>query len=144
MTAGRILGLDHGQRRIGLALSDELGLTAQPLGMVANRGERTLDELAEIMRAQHVARVVLGLPRNMNGSEGEKALAARDFGTRLQARTGVPVAYMDERLTTVAVQRVLAQTGMSGAKKRRVTDKLAAALILQTWLDRERSGGRNP
>jgi len=96
------------------------------------------------MRAQHVARVVLGLPRNMNGSEGEKALAARDFGTRLQARTGVPVAYMDERLTTVAVQRVLAQTGMSGAKKRRVTDKLAAALILQTWLDRERSGGRNP
>ncbi len=134
----RVLGIDYGERRIGLALSDPLGLTAQPLQTLPNREGKTVAVLVELARAHGVARWVVGLPRHMSGGEGSKAAEARAFGDRLAAASGLPVEYADERLTTLAVQRMLAETGMSGAKKRAVTDKLAAALILQTWLDRRR------
>jgi len=134
----RALGLDFGEKRIGVALSDALGLTAQPLGVVYNRKDRAVEEIAELAARHGAAVIVLGLPRHMSGDEGVKAMEARAFGDRLAERTGLPVDYIDERLTTMAVQRMLSETGMSGAKKREVTDKLAAALILQTWLDRRK------
>ena len=134
----RVLGIDYGERRIGLALSDPLGLTAQPLETLPNRESKTLAALAELAREREVGLFVIGLPRHMSGEEGIKAAEARDFGARLGEITGLPVEFVDERLTTIAVQRMLSETAMSGAKKRAVTDKLAAALILQTWLDRKR------
>lgn len=134
---GRALGLDFGQKRIGVALSDSLGLTAQPLGVVYNRKDKAVDEIAALIAKHGVDTIVLGLPRHMCGDEGIKAGEARAFGARLAESTGLPVEYIDERLTTTAVQRMLSETGMSGAKKREVTDKLAAVLILQIWLDRK-------
>lgn len=139
---GRVLGVDYGSRRIGLALSDPLGLTAQPLAVVANREKTVFAEIAEVVRRHGVARIVMGLPKRLSGEEGPAAEDAKAFGERLAQAAGVAVEYADERLTTVAVQRMLAETEMSGAKKRAVVDKLAAALILQTWLDRRRSADR--
>jgi putative Holliday junction resolvase len=138
---GRVLGIDYGEKRIGLALSDPLGLTAQPLETLPNREGKTVAALVEMARQREVTRFVIGLPRHMSGDEGVKAAEARAFGERLAAASGLPVEYADERLTTLAVQRMLSETDMSGAKKRAVTDKLAAALILQTWMDRERRKG---
>ncbi len=131
----RILGLDFGTRRIGVAISDALGLTAQPLTTVINRGERACEEITSLVHARQAAYIVMGLPLHMNGSEGEKAREARAFGERLAGRAGVRVEYIDERLTTVSVQRMLGETRLSGPKKRQMTDKLAAVLILQTWMD---------
>lgn len=137
MTA-RVLGIDFGERRVGLALSDPLGLTAQPLGVLTNRREKTIADIVKLAAEHNVQTIVIGLPRHMSGEEGVKAAEVRAFGTLLAQATSVPVDYMDERLTTAAAQRLLSETGMSGAKKRAVVDKLAAALILQTWLDRHR------
>jgi len=133
---GRVLGLDYGERRIGAALSDSLGLTAQPLVVLTRKN--LLNEILALVKQHEVALIVIGLPRHMSGEEGVKAEEARAFGARVAEKTGLPVEYMDERLTTLAAQRMLSETDMSGAKKRAVVDKLAAALILQTWLDRKR------
>ncbi len=133
----RALGVDYGRRRIGLALTDPLGLTAQPLLTLTNR-KNVLDEFAALAKEREVAVVVIGLPKHMHGEEGVAAEEARAFGARVAERTGLPVEYIDERLTTAAAQRMLSQTDMSGAKKRAVVDKLAAALLLQTWLERQK------
>ena len=140
MLRGRVLGIDYGERRIGLALSDSLGITAQPLETIPNRGAKTLPVLLQKIQELEVTRAVIGLPRHMNGEEGEKAREARAFGEALAIKSGLPVEYSDERLTTLAANRMLSETNMSGAKKRAVVDKLAAALILQTWMDRRRRG----
>ncbi len=133
----RILGLDYGARRIGVAISDPLGITAQPLCTLKNKKDQLLESLARLIEERQVGRVVLGLPLHMHGEESAAARDVRDLGGELAARTGVAVEYIDERLTTVIAQRVLTQSGMSGAKKRNVVDKLAATVILQTWLDRK-------
>lgn len=132
----RVLGIDFGERRIGLALSDPLGLTAQPLVTLPNRWEKTYADIGRVVTEHGVTRLVVGLPKHMSGQEGEKAEQARVFGEALAAHTGLPVEWMDERLTTAQVNRVLTASEMSGAKKRAVVDKLAATLILQSWLDR--------
>ncbi len=134
----RIIGLDFGTRRIGVAISDALGLTAQPLTTLINREERVCEEIASLVHTHQAAYIVMGLPLHMNGSEGEKVREARAFGERLAGRAGVRVEYIDERLTTAAIQRMLRETRLSGPKKRQMTDKLAAVLILQTWMDSRR------
>ncbi|MBN1595898.1 Holliday junction resolvase RuvX [candidate division FCPU426 bacterium] len=139
--SGRVLGLDYGQRRIGVAISDPLGLTAQPLLVLGNKRKVIMQELAALIKERQVQTVVLGLPRHLSGQEGEKAAQVRAFGSTLAQATAVEVQYLDERLTTTAAQRVLTESGMSGRKKRRVVDKLAAVLILQNWLDRRRLRG---
>jgi len=136
METGRVLGLDYGERRIGVALSDLLGLTAQPLTVLTRKN--LLEEIASLVKQHEVTTLVIGLPKHMHGEEGEKAEEARAFGARVAEKTGLPVEFIDERLTTVAVQRMLSETEMSGAKKRAVVDKLAAALILQMWMDRKK------
>lgn len=139
MTAGRALGLDYGERRVGVALSDPLGLTAQPLVTLTRKN--LLEEIAALVARHEVNVIVIGLPKHMHGEEGEKAREARAFGAQVAEKTGRPVEFIDERLTTLAAQRLLSETGMSGAKKRAVVDKLAAALILQTWMDKRRANG---
>ncbi|HOO76508.1 MAG TPA: Holliday junction resolvase RuvX [bacterium] len=134
--ATRILGIDYGEKRMGLALSDPLGITAQPLETleVESLG-KTLKSLEALLGEKEVERVVIGLPLNMDGSEGAMAARARKFGARLQGRTGRPVDYWDERLTSVASERVLIEAGLSRDRRRRTADRLAAALILASYLE---------
>lgn len=136
----RVLGLDVGDRRIGIAVSDETGTVAQGRGVYERRGlKEDLEYLARLARKQGIVRIVVGLPLNMDGSEGEQAAKARAFGEALGAWTGLPVELLDERLTTVAANQVLSQAGLREQKKRKVRDELAAVLILQAWLDSKRS-----
>ena len=133
----RALALDLGEKRIGVAVSDELLMTAQGLCVINSRGtEKDLAEIDRLVRDHQITLVVIGLPRNMDGSYGEMSTKVREFGNRLQESVpGVPVEYWDERLTTTVAQRMLIGADLSRAKRRRVVDKVAAVLILQGYLD---------
>lgn len=135
----RIMGLDYGSRTVGVALSDELLLTAQGLEIVRRDTEkrlrRTLARIAEIASAYGVTQIVLGYPRLMDGSEGERCEKTREFQTLLEKRTGLPVELWDERLTTVAADRAMDEAGLSAEKKKQHVDRIAAELILQGFLD---------
>jgi len=135
--------LDVGEKRIGIALSDETGTIAQGKGIYRRR---TLEEdtanLAEKAREWGVERIVVGLPLNMNGTEGEQARAVREFARALEEVAGIPVELWDERLTSVEAERVLLEADLSRRKRRRMRDELAAVLILQSWLDAHRGSAR--
>ncbi len=132
----RTLGLDVGTKTIGVAVSDPLGWTAQGLTTLYRKSwEQDLTALAEIVAQQEVETVVVGLPLHMNGSEGESAQRARELGEAIRERLGVQVVYQDERLSTAAAQRVLLAGDVSRANRKKVIDKLAAAYILQGYLD---------
>jgi putative Holliday junction resolvase len=135
----RAMGLDVGDRRIGIAVSDETGTIAQGRGVYLRRGgEEDLEHIADLCRRERVETIVVGLPLNMDGTEGDQALKARDFGAELARETGLKVEFLDERLTTVEADRVLREAGLREKKRRKVRDELAAVLILQAWLDRRR------
>lgn len=135
----RALGLDLGTKTIGLAVSDELGITAQGLPTLERRGSRKdLESLAERVAEFTIDRFVIGLPLNMDGSEGPRAEFTRKFGAALEEATKLPVIYWDERLTTVAAHAALSEVGASKKKRREVIDQVAAVLILQGWLDAQR------
>jgi putative Holliday junction resolvase len=132
----RIFGLDVGTRTVGVAISDALGMTAQPLTTLRRTGLRAdLAELRRLAETHEVRLAVVGLPLNMDGTEGPSAAAARAFGEALARALDIPVEYQDERLSTVAAQRALLEADVSRARRREVVDQVAAALILQTWLD---------
>ena len=137
-TKGRLLGVDFGEARTGLALSDAARLLASGIGNVPGGGlEKSVAAIAEVVRRESVAGVVLGLPVNMNGSEGPRAVRVRQLGDLLQtALPGVPVVLLDERLSTVAATRYLNETDTRGKKRRGVIDTLSAEIILQNALDR--------
>ncbi len=128
----RILGIDYGTKRIGLALSDELGFTAQPLPFVE---ADNLRHIAEIVRERAVTKIVVGLPRNMDGSYGPSAEAARELVGKLRPLVAVPIETWDERLTTSQAQRVLTEGNVSRAKRKEKVDSMAAQLMLQSYLD---------
>ncbi|MGI5839045.1 MAG: Holliday junction resolvase RuvX [bacterium] len=135
----RVLGLDVGEKTIGVAVSDELGWTAQPLRVI--RRSETDDGIAvvrEIAEAYGVKTIVVGLPKNMNGTLGPQAEKAMAFRTALVAVTEIPVVMWDERLTTVAAQRALLEADVSRRRRRQVVDKIAAVFILQGYLDSRR------
>lgn len=139
----RVLGLDYGKRRIGVAISDGLGLTAQPLETVRNQPQTAMLTLKKIIEQRQVKKIVIGLPKHMNNEEGVKAEEARAFGNQLEQTAGVGIEFIDERLSTVAASRILMETKLSGQKKRQVIDQLAAAIILQTWLDSQKHKENN-
>ncbi len=133
----RILGLDLGSRTIGVAISDELGLTAQGLKTIRRKSpEEDLKELAAIISRYKIQEVVVGLPRNMDGSLGKQAERVLEWVESFQTRTDVPVTTWDERLSTVEASRVLLEADLSRRKRKGTVDKLAAVLILQGYLDR--------
>ena len=133
----RIAALDVGEARIGIAVSDELGLTAQGVGVVQRRGGRhDLEALAERLAPYQPERLVVGLPLNMNGTEGPQAEKVRAFATRAAEHLGLPLEFSDERLTTVAAERALLEADVSRRRRRDLVDQVAATLILQTYLDR--------
>lgn len=134
----RIMGLDVGEKRIGIAFSDELGWTAQGHSvLVRSNLQQDLQHLAGLCANYGVGEVVVGFPRNMNGTVGPKGVEILEFGELLQNHLGLPVEYWDERLTTVAAQRVLLEANITRRKRKQVIDKLAAVHILQGYLDRQ-------
>jgi putative Holliday junction resolvase len=141
---GRILAFDLGEARIGVALSDSLGITANPLEALECIGPRKdMERLVSLVRAHDVSKVVVGLPLLLSGEEGDAAVEARRFAVRLQKRLGeVDVELWDERLTTVEAEKTLISAGVKRRKRRQVVDGLAATLILQSYLDsRSESAG---
>jgi putative holliday junction resolvase len=143
----RVLGIDPGSVRIGLALSDPSGTIAQPLSVLRRRSlPEDLQALRRICEEQAVDRIVVGLPRQMDGRLAAAAQNAQAFGDALEQATGRPVSYWDERLTTVAAERHLLAQGVRRAKRRADVDRIAAALLLQAFLDyqgRKDPGGRD-
>ena len=140
---GRILALDLGEKRIGLSLSDPLGVTAQPLPRIDRRGPRKDPEaVAAVVRSNEVVEVVLGLPLMLSGEEGVQAAGAREFGARLAAilADGVALSYWDERLTTREAERVMIEGGARRNRRKEKIDSLAATIILQNVLDARGSG----
>lgn len=134
----RIMGLDVGQRRIGVALSDELGLTAQPFKVIERRGEEAFRELAKIAEEGEVGEIVVGLPKRTDGTLGVEASRVMAFAEELKCRLGLPVRFWDERFSTAQAERVLLAADQSRRKRKKVRDKVAAALILQGYLDHRR------
>ena len=135
----RCMGLDYGTKTVGVALSDELLLTAQPYETIvrekANKLRKTLARIEEIIAEMDVKEIVLGYPKNMNNTVGERAAATDEFREMLERRTGLPVILVDERLTTVEADRILEETGVAFSGRKEHIDKMAAAIILQTYLD---------
>lgn len=133
----RWLGLDLGERRIGLALSDPLELTAQALSVWQRKGslQQDLKYLQKVIQEYEVEGLVLGLPKNMNGTEGPMADKVRNFGAALEKLCGISIEFWDERLSTVSAQRVLIEADLSRKKRKGKIDQVAAAIILQNFLD---------
>jgi putative Holliday junction resolvase len=133
----RILGIDHGTKRVGLAISDETGTIAQPLEFIpAEPAQKLLAGIAEIVKVRNVAEVVVGLPRNMNGTYGPSAEKAREFAASLEKALTISVKTWDERLTTVQANRLLIEGGVRRDKRKEKVDSTAAAILLQSYLDR--------
>lgn len=131
----RILGIDLGRARIGVAVSDELGMLAHPLETIPASKDAAL-RIAELVREKNAERVIVGLPRHMNGSAGEGATDALAFAKKLQALLPCEVVMWDERLTTTAATRVLRDSGRKTRDSRQIIDQVAAQMILQGYLDR--------
>lgn len=138
-TTGRVLGVDFGDTRTGLAVSDISRFLASGIGYISPGGiEKTAQKVAEVAREQKAGAIVVGLPKNMDGSEGFRAERCREFACLLSQKLegAVPIAMIDERLTTVSASRYLNETGTRGAKRKGVVDTLSAQIILQNALDR--------
>lgn len=135
----RIIGLDFGSRTVGVAVSDPLGLTAQGLEIIRRTSEnklrRTLARIEEIAKEYQADTIVLGLPKNMNNTLGERAEKSLEFKEMLERRTGLPVIMWDEWLTTVAANRTLIESGVRRENRKEYVDMIAAVYILQGYLD---------
>ncbi len=135
----RIIGLDYGTKTVGVAVSDELMITAQPVCTIerksANKLRQTLAQIESIIEEYHAELIVLGFPKNMNNTEGDRAHATEDFKESLERRTGLDVVLWDERLTTVEAERILMEAGVRHENRKQYVDKMAAAVILQNYLD---------
>ena len=135
-----IMGIDYGDARTGVAFSDPTGfLAGQPQVIHQRDGEKLLEELTALIRQRRVEEIVLGLPKNMNGTQGERAQLAHQLKERLEQETGVPVVLWDERRTTVDAHRILSENGRRGKKRKNTVDAVAATLILQAYLDFRRN-----
>ena len=135
----RVIGLDYGSKTVGVALSDELMLTAQPLTTIhrdrPTKLRQTLAQIEQIIEQYDVDRIVVGWPKKLDNEEGERCEKTKEFGDMLENRTGLEIIYQDERLTTAQADGVLEQGGIRKDKRKQYIDKMAASLILQNYLD---------
>lgn len=135
----RILGLDYGSKTVGVAVSDSLGLTAQGVEIIRRKSEnkmrQTLARIEELIAQYQVEKIVLGLPKNMNNTLGDRAEKSLELKETLERRTGLAVVMWDERLTTVSANRVLMETGVRRENRKEHVDEIAAIFILQGYLD---------
>lgn len=134
----RVLGLDHGERRIGVAVSDATGTIASPHSVIDQRGGDVFERLRSLIAEYEVELVVVGLPLQLSGEEGTSARSARAFADTVTEATGLPVALQDERFTTVTAEDALIEGGVRRRERREVRDKVAAAVMLQGYLDGRR------
>jgi len=133
----RILALDIGDVRIGVAISDPLGISTNGIETHLSQGkEKDVAYFAEMARSRSCEKILLGLPLNMDGSEGDRAEKVRDFGTALAEKSGLEVVYEDERLTTVEAEEMLIEAGLSRQERKKVIDKVAAEIILRCYLNK--------
>lgn len=136
----RVLGLDYGTKTVGVAVSDELGWTAQALETITrkdkNKLRKTLARIEELVNIYSIEKIVLGYPKHMNNDEGERCAETEDFKAMLERRTGLPVILQDERMSTVSAERILMEGGVRRENRKDYVDKMAAAFILQTYLER--------
>ncbi len=139
----RYLGVDPGRKRIGLAISDPGGRVASPLSVLQRKSlGQVVSEVAERCRAEDVGGIVVGLPLNMNGSKGRTATNAEQLAEALRKETGLPVELWDERLSSVAAERSMVAGDLPRAKRKKVIDKVAAQVILQSFLDAQSECGK--
>lgn len=135
----RIMGLDYGSKTVGVALTDPLGITAQPLETITRESEnklrRTLARLETIVSEYHVDSIVLGLPVNMDGSVGDRAVKSLEFKEKLEKRLQIPVTMQDERLTTVEADAILDEMRVPRSERKQYIDKIAAAFILEDYMN---------
>ncbi len=135
----RIMGLDYGSKTIGVAISDPLLITAQGVEIIRrdseNKIRKSLARIEELIAEYEVSKIILGYPKNMDDSIGERAVKTEEFRERLERRTGLEVILWDERLTTVAADRYMSEAGIRGEKRKALVDEIAAVFILQGYLD---------
>ncbi len=137
----RILALDYGDSRIGVAVSDELAITSLPLTTIENSGfAEVLEQIKELLTKYNVKEIVVGLPLHMDGSSGERVEITREFVDRLEENVSVPIYLFDERLSSAEVEKVLLEADLSREKRREKKDKLAASLILRRYLESNKGG----
>jgi putative Holliday junction resolvase len=136
---GRILALDLGKKRIGLAISDELGITAQGLETVERRGRRDdIEDLRKLVALRGVTRILVGDPLHMSGDSSRQGDYTREFASELERKTGLPVEFRDERWTSREAERTLRGSGVANGKRKATIDKLSAVILLQSYLDSPR------
>lgn len=135
----RVMGLDYGSKTVGVAVSDMLGITAQGVETIERKEEnklrQTLARIEVLVQEYEVEKIVLGFPKNMNNTIGERAQKSLEFKEKLERRTGLPVIMWDERLTTVEAERTLMESGVRREDRKKYVDKIAAVFILQGYLD---------
>ena len=136
----RVLGLDYGSKTVGVAISDTLGWTAQSVETITRKSEnklrQTLARIEELAKLYEADRIVLGYPTHMNNDEGERCARTEEFKEMLERRLGLPVILQDERMSTVSAERILMEGNVRRENRKEYVDKMAAAFILQTYLDR--------
>ena len=136
----RIMGLDFGSKTVGVAISDELLLTAQGIEIIRRKDEnklrKTLARIEELVKVYSVETIVLGYPKHMNNEQGDRCAKTEAFKEMLERRTGLPVILQDERMSTVSAERILMEGGVRRENRKEYVDKMAAAFILQTYMDR--------
>lgn len=135
----RIMGLDVGEKRIGVAISDPFGWTAARMFVLEVDGQDAVRRLGELIREEDIEKVVIGLPRNMNGTDSEQTRKVREFAKALESMISIPMEMWDERLSTVAATKSLLEADLTRARRKKVVDGVAASLILQSYLDSRRS-----
>ena len=135
----RVMGLDYGDKTVGVAISDKLLITAQPIETIererASKLRKTYQRIETLIAEYSVEKIVIGRPLNMNGTEGERVETTRAFKDELARRTGLEIVEVDERLTTAEANRILEETGVAHSARKEHIDKMAAAIILQSYLD---------
>ncbi len=137
----RVLGIDYGEKRIGLAISDPLGIIAQGLKVVSAENffqNKGIEEFRELIKEFKISKIVVGFPLNMDGSTGKKGNEVQSFVEQLKKHISLPIVLWDERLTTVAAENILINSDLSRKRRKKVVDKVAAAIILQGYLDRQK------
>jgi len=134
---GRILAIDFGTKRVGLAITDELQIAAYPFEtiQVGGKGRKPLDRIVDLIKEKNVIGIVLGKPLNMNGTEGEMVEQVNDFADELKLSTKIPLAFLDERLTSLQAKRIIQKSGRKPSRQKDAVDRLAATILLQSFLD---------
>ena len=141
MQKHRKMGIDYGDKRIGIAMTDALCIISSPFEVYQNKGEDdALYHITQLIKEYNVDEVAMGLPLNMDGTEGERALIHKAFGEKLANLSGVKVFYVDERLTSAEAEEILISSGVRREKRKELIDKISAQIILQTYIDRNKRG----